>query len=89
MASRAAAKSSKWFSDPSTYPLIACITAGAVMCASFGVRHLVASPDVKWNREARKSNELATKEQISWMSHRNTLKNLRENPVNVLHPSNK
>ncbi|KAF1325354.1 Mitochondrial protein, partial [Globisporangium splendens] len=89
MASRAAVKSSKWLSDPSTYPLIACITVGAVMCASVGVRHLVTSPDVKWNREVRKSKELASKEQTSWMSHRNTLKNLRENPVNALHPANK
>ncbi|GAB9471803.1 Mitochondrial protein [Globisporangium polare] len=86
MASRAAAKSSKWFSDPATYPLIACIGAGAVMCVTFGARHLTKSPDVKWNREVRKSNEIPAKEQTQWMSHRKTLKNLRENPVNANHP---
>jgi hypothetical protein len=59
MASRVASKSSRWLKDPSTYPLFACIGAGAVLCLSVGVRHLTTSPDVKWNREVRKNPELA------------------------------
>ncbi|TYZ59629.1 hypothetical protein PybrP1_006397 [[Pythium] brassicae (nom. inval.)] len=82
MASRAAAKSSKWLSDPSTYPLIACIAAGSVMCVTFGARHLTKSPDVKWDRSTRKDKVLGTKEQTQWMSHRNTFKNLSENVIN-------
>lgn len=57
------------------------------MCATVGVRHLTKSPDVKWNRDVRKSKDLASTEHTQWMSHRKTLKNLRENPVNANHPN--
>ncbi|KAJ0392505.1 hypothetical protein P43SY_006566 [Pythium insidiosum] len=83
MASRAAAKSSKWLSDPSTYPLLACIAAGSVMCLTVGTRHLTKSPDVKWNREVRKNPELSLRDRSDWMSHRQGLKNLAENRVNA------
>ncbi|DAZ95091.1 TPA: hypothetical protein N0F65_001693 [Lagenidium giganteum] len=84
MASRIAskAKPSRWLSDPATYPLIFCISVGSALCLSVGVRHLTSSPDVKWNRKVRMNPELAIKDQNDWMSHREGLKNLVENPVN-------
>ncbi|TMW59731.1 hypothetical protein Poli38472_004800 [Pythium oligandrum] len=83
MAAKIGTKTSKkWLADPSTYPLIACIGAGAVMCFSVGVRHLTKSPDVKWNREVRKNPELALRDRSDWMSHRGDFKALASNRVN-------
>jgi hypothetical protein len=85
MAARAASKSSKWFSDTATYPLLFCISAGAVMCMGSSVRFLTKSPDVKWNREVRKDPKLALRDRSDWTSHRRGIKNMSENRVNALH----
>lgn len=53
------------------------------MCFSFGVRHLTKSPDVKWNREVRMNPEMALRDRHDWISHRQRIKNMAENPVNT------
>ncbi|KAE8904940.1 hypothetical protein PF005_g17289 [Phytophthora fragariae] len=86
MVARAAAKKgSVWLSDPSTYPLLAAIGVASIMCLSTGVRHLTASPDVKFDREVRKNPEMALRDRSDWRSHRKYISELHANAVNAYH----
>ncbi|EEY58959.1 uncharacterized protein PITG_11975 [Phytophthora infestans T30-4] len=80
-----AKKGSVWFSDPSTYPLLAALGVATVMCAATGVRHLTTSPDVKWDRDIRKHPDMALKDRSEWRSHRKYISSLHSNAVNAYH----
>ncbi|KAI9990751.1 hypothetical protein PInf_018316 [Phytophthora infestans] len=80
-----AKKGSVWFSDPSTYPLLAALGVATVMCAATGVRHLTTSPDVKWDRDIRKHPDMALKDRSEWRSHHKYISSLHSNAVNAYH----
>ncbi|GKZ00971.1 hypothetical protein MPSEU_001048600 [Mayamaea pseudoterrestris] len=44
-----------WLSDPSTYPLIACLTGAMFLCVGFGLNFLRTSKDVRLVEDKKRS----------------------------------
>ncbi|OQR81076.1 hypothetical protein ACHHYP_16787 [Achlya hypogyna] len=79
-----ASRSSKsaWFSDPSTYPLIAILTFASGIATYQGVRHLSRSPDVLLDRTKR--SDFMHREETAandFRAHRIDVAHWKENPI--------
>merc|ERR1711959_797377 len=77
-----------WF-HPEVIPLYAAIGAGVGLCTTFGLRHLLACPDVYVNKKKRVSRDIEkndTSSGVEWANHRfHNLTRHEFNSVGLLH----